>query len=405
MHTAAQSQARLAHVDALRGFALFGILVVNSQMIASPYYAHGLADPAFSGALDLAARWAVAFVFEAKFYLLFSFLFGYSFTLQMAAAERSQAAFAPRMRRRLAGLAVLGLAHALLFYPGDILLAYALLGLLLLAWRGLDPSRALRRALWIGGAAATAWLLLGLFALWAPWGAADDAPFVADAQGAIAAYGGGLRQTLLRNAQDWAGSVAWQLMLVQGPFVVAMFLVGHALGTRQALADPWRGPGRLRKWLGIALLPGLAGAFFYAGSGQPASDASWKVLGFAVGLLTAPLLSLAYACAFLLAWRTGPGQRMGAWLVPAGRMALSNYLLQSLLCALVFTGWGLGLAGAVPPPAVLGLALAIFAVQMPLSAWWLRGHAHGPIEWLLRALTLATWPHWRRPAGDEGARI
>ena len=118
---------RLAQVDALRGFALFGILVVNIGVFASPFYANGITDPTFSGAWDVAVRWLVAWLFETKFYLLFSFLFGYSFTLQMSAAERGGAAFGPRFLRRLVGLALLGLAHAVLFYQGDILLTYCLL--------------------------------------------------------------------------------------------------------------------------------------------------------------------------------------------------------------------------------------------------------------------------------------
>ena len=136
---AAAGPARLQQVDALRGFALFGILVVNIGVFASPYYGSGVVDPAFGRPLDLAASWVFGLLFETKFYLLFSFLFGYSFTLQMAAAERGQAAFLPRFLRRLAGLAALGAAHAVLFYHGDILLTYAILGLLLLCCRTLSP--------------------------------------------------------------------------------------------------------------------------------------------------------------------------------------------------------------------------------------------------------------------------
>ncbi|WP_425331188.1 DUF418 domain-containing protein, partial [Bordetella pertussis] len=144
--TAAQ---RLAHLDALRGFALFGILVVNIGVFASVYYGTGLPDPAFSRPLDQWVNVLVAVLFESKFYLLFSFLFGYSFTLQIDAAQRAGAAFAPRFLRRLAGLAVLGLAHAVLLYHGDILLTYAVLGALLLALRRTAPERALRWACWL----------------------------------------------------------------------------------------------------------------------------------------------------------------------------------------------------------------------------------------------------------------
>ncbi|WP_225784307.1 DUF418 domain-containing protein [Xenophilus sp. Marseille-Q4582] len=387
---------RLAHVDGLRGFALFGIFVVNSAMIASPYQALGLPDPAFDAPVDAAVRWFVACVFETKFYLLFSFLFGYSFTLQMTAAQRSGAAFAPRFLRRLVGLAVLGLAHAMLFYPGDILLAYALLGLPLLAWRRLDPGRALRRARWMGLLAVSLWLLLGLFILWLP-GTVDDATaYRTDAQAALAAYRSGWAGTVLQNTREWAGSIWWQLMLVQGPFVAVMFLVGYALGRREALADPWREPGRLRQLLLIGLLPGLAGAAFYATTALPSVPISWKLLGLAVGLATAPLLSLSYGAAFLLLWRSACGPCLAAWLAPAGRMALTHYLMQSVLCAFVFTGWGLRRVSAVPPLGVLVLVLLLFGLQLLLSRWWMQRHVHGPVEGLLRALTLARWPRWRR---------
>ncbi|WP_245439765.1 hypothetical protein [Aminobacter sp. MSH1] len=121
-------QERITNVDALRGFALFGILVVNITAFSSPYYGLGVADPAFAAPLDQAVRFIVAFLFETKFYLLFSFLFGYSFTLQMASAERAGEAFVPRLLRRQAGLWVIGLAHAVLLFHGDILTTYAVLG-------------------------------------------------------------------------------------------------------------------------------------------------------------------------------------------------------------------------------------------------------------------------------------
>lgn len=129
----------------------------------------------------------------------------------------------------------------------------------------------------------------------------------------------------------------------------------------------------------------------------------WETPGLAMDLFTAPLLSMSYAAALLLAMRTRPGAALARTLAPAGRMALSNYLMQSVVCAFLFTGWGLRLTGSVSPGAGLAIAVGIFLAQLPLSAWWLRRHAYGPVEWLLRALTVGAWPAWRRqrtpPAG------
>jgi uncharacterized protein len=108
---------RIADIDALRGFALFGILMVNITYLASAYRGTGLEDPGFDSPADRAVRFLLAMLFEAKSYLLFSFLFGYSFTLQMESAERGGARFAPRFLRRLAALFVLGAFHAVVSSP------------------------------------------------------------------------------------------------------------------------------------------------------------------------------------------------------------------------------------------------------------------------------------------------
>ena len=399
---------RLAQVDALRGFALFGILVVNIGVFASPFYTGGIHDPAFSRPLDHAVGWLVAWLFETKFYLLFSFLFGYSFTLQMTAAERSGAAFTPRFLRRLLGLAALGLAHALLFYQGDILLTYALLGLVLMACRAMDPGRALRRALWLIALVSLAWAVLGGLSLLDPAGTealsrAATEVAVADAYAAIDAYRGTVATTIARHWHELTTTIWATVVLVQGPFVFAMFLVGYALGRRQALADPWRQSRALWLLCALGALPGLAGSAAYATTALEATPRVWETLGLAVDLFTAPLLSMSYAAALLLAMRTRPGAGLARWLAPAGRMALTNYLMQSVVCAWLFTAWGLRLSGSVSPGTALLIAVTIFLVQLPLSAWWLRRHAYGPVEWFLRALTIAAWPAWRRVPADRAA--
>ncbi|CAB3906951.1 DUF418 domain-containing protein [Achromobacter animicus] len=387
---------RLAHVDALRGFALFGILVVNINVFAFPFYGGGVPDPVYSSPLDVTVRWLVAWLFETKFYLLFSFLFGYSFTLQMSAAERADAAFAPRFLRRLLGLAALGMAHAILFYQGDILVTYALLGLALLLCRRMDPGRALRVALWLIALASAVWGILGALSFLDPVPAGYALQYKADALASIEAYRGTVGTTIAQHIKELTEAIWFTVLFVQGPFVFAMFLAGYALGRRNALADPWRSRRALGLLCALCALPGLAGAAAYATSALPQARVMWELPGLAVGLFTAPLLSLSYGAAFLLALRTGPGERLGVWLAPAGRMALSNYLMQSVVCAFLFTAWGLRLFAAVTPLAAFLIAVAIFAAQLPLSAWWLRHHAYGPVEWFLRALTIGARPPWRR---------
>ena len=272
---------RLAQVDALRGFALFGILVVNIGVFASPFYGAGVPDPVYSRPVDLAVGWLIAWLFETKFYLLFSFLFGYSFTLQMAAAERGGAAFTPRFLRRLAGLAVLGGAHAVLFYQGDILVTYALLGLGLLLFRRMDPRRALRVSLWLIVLAATLWAVLGGLAFLDPLPADYAAQYHADALSAIEAYRGTIGTTIAQHVKELTEAVWFTVLVVQGPFVFAMF---HRPAWR------WRPPPRLpdhlapsrARWACCArwgLLPGagrLGGLMPLPGCLRPARPGSCR---------------------------------------------------------------------------------------------------------------------------------
>ncbi|MBV7485623.1 DUF418 domain-containing protein [Bordetella sp. BOR01] len=395
---------RLHDVDALRGFALLGILVVNIGVFASPYYGSSLTDPVFDRPLDHAVRWLVAFLFETKFYLLFSFLFGYSFTLQMAAAERAQAAFVPRFGRRVAGLAVLGLLHGLLLFQGDILLTYAVLGLVLLRWRDLAARRALRRAVLLVLACAGAWLLLGLLVAMTPTDTADAAGTAwqhAEIAAALAAYRGTIATTIAQHSLELRTTMLFALLTVQGPCALAMFLVGLAAGRHCALADTTAHAGLLRRLVWIGLPVGMAGAGLYATLSLLPMALDLSVLGLGIGLLTAPFLTAAYAAALLLALQTGRAAALGAALAPAGRMALSNYLLQSLVCAIVFKAYGGRLMGQLSPLAVLAIAAMLYAAQLALSAAWLRRHRYGPVEWALRALTYLQWPAWRTSAPNS----
>jgi uncharacterized protein len=380
-------------VDALRGFALMGILVVNIASFASTYYALGIPDPLGMSLPDHIASFVRAFAFETKFYLLFSFLFGYSFTLQMRAAERDGKPFVPRMVRRHLGLWVIGVAHAVLLYYGDILMAYAVLGAVLLM---------LRRRGDVFLACAAIGLVLLTSLLWARLGSMytqmdmQMAVQVAygDAAAALAAYRATPTLVVAQHVRDLS-QTWWMTVLVQAPEALAMFFLGFIAGRRGLLAHVeahrtllWR-----MLWWGLAI--GLPGALAYA-LPTVRLNAVREVQGLAVTLLTAPFLAAAYAAGMLLVFQSGRGRVLARVLAPAGRMALSNYLLQSLVCAWLFLAYGLRWIGTMGPLATFGVALAIFAGNLLLSAWWMRHFAYGPVEWLLRAFTYLQLPPLRR---------
>ncbi|MFB9684051.1 DUF418 domain-containing protein [Amycolatopsis plumensis] len=379
-------KTRVHDVDALRGFALLGIFIVNITFMASGYPGSLVTDPAFSSTFDDVVRGLSSVFVDMKFYLLFSFLFGYSFTLQVQAAARADAAFAPRMLRRIAGLFALGVLHIVLLYGGDILTTYAVVCLILFWMRGVRDRTALRVAAVVYGVVLFSALVSGLFldrSAFVPSGAEA----LANAERSTNALLGGWGDVIGEHL-DGLSLLVVQAVSLQGPAGLAMFLLGMVAGRRRLFALVRGDEPVLRRiqWLGFPI--GIAGGVVYALGGG-----NGNTLAVSASIATAPLLTAAYVATLLRVMHRAAFVRDA--LAPAGRIALTNYLAQALFGLLVFTGVGLGLAGTFSPLATTGLAVAFFAVQLAGSAWWLRRHRYGPAEWLLRWITNARRPAWR----------
>lgn len=389
--SAPPSGRRLAEVDILRGFALFGILITNAIVATTLWSVVGTRDKpvsVFDGTVDQVVRASVDALFTGRFYLLFAFLFGYSFTLQIAAAERAGVAPTRRLLRRCGALFGIGLLHVYFLWIGDILTLYAVLCLLLIALRKKKARTAI----------VTAIVLYTLWSVWAFLPGSDvgilglgeffDLPKLS------ADYTGGFADTF---AAQTAIAPIWLFLIwfSQGLPSLAMFLLGMTAGNRKLFEDP----ETLRRWSSRAMLIGF-------GLGVPISAMTFGQLMHwwdppllhGAQYLVAPAMTFAYLAAILRLARLPRTGRYLARLAPAGRMAATNYICQSVVLMIVYTGYGFALADDLPPLAVLGVALLTFAAQLAVSAWWLRGHAYGPVEWVLRAATYRTIPAWRRPA-------
>ncbi|MDQ2701375.1 MAG: DUF418 domain-containing protein [Pseudomonadota bacterium] len=385
---AAPAGNRLDILDALRGFALFGVLLANIL------YWCGFVLMTEAQRVDVFGAEAMAWqhrlhllLVDGKFYTLFSLLFGAGFAMQLARLSQRGHDGLRIYRRRVLVLLAIGLAHSWLVWDGDILVLYALLGLLLpLFHRWRD-----------------AWLLLaaGLLVFVVPFvgkalfAALGWAPHQALFAAGIAIGGAfGIEQTpeyvlTWVQREDWYAHVAW---LASGP----PFSWGLRL-------ESWRLP----KVLGIMLLGLWAGRRLAAGTLLGDRRLLWTVLlaGLAIGLPaslvyastpghhqdswasqvgTVPL-ALAYASAFVLAWPWA--RRWLGVLAAPGRMALTNYLAQSVVCSIAFLGVGLGWIGRVSFAEAYAFAVALFVVQAVVSRWWLARHAQGPMEALWRRWT------------------
>jgi len=387
--------SRVHDVDALRGFALLGIFVVNITFMASGYPGNLVVDPQFTSRLDEVVRGVSSVFVDMKFYVLFSFLFGYSFTLQMESAAAAGAAFEPRMLRRIAGLFLLGVLHIVFLYGGDVLTTYAVAGLVLFWMRGCADRTALRVAAALYGVVLVGLVSSGLFLdASAVLPSAEQAR--AAAEQSTAAMLGGWGEIIGRHL-DGLWLLILQALTLQGPTALAMFLLGLVAGRRKVLARVRGDEPILRRvqWIGFPV--GVAGGLAYTFGGG-----NGHTVAVAVSVATAPLLAAAYVATLLRLMHSPRTAWIRSALAPAGRIALTNYLGQSAIGLILFTGVGFGLAGRLSPLETMTLAAVIFAVQLWVSALWLRWYRYGPAEWLLRWVTIGRRPAWRAPLSPVG---
>ncbi|HJR74023.1 MAG TPA: DUF418 domain-containing protein [Luteimonas sp.] len=390
---------RAEWLDALRGFALLGILLAN----IAGFSGYAFSDPAGHANLPWnAADGVFAYLehalIEAKFYSLFSFLFGLGFAIQLHRAEARGGDLASVFRRRMAWLLAFGLAHAFLLWFGDILNFYALMGFALLLFRKCSARTLLKWSLFFLTAPIA--LYVGYLAFVALTHAPPTAP-PESAAGMSAIFdgyaNGGYAEVVRSNAQIYAYAWIRRIYRFQLLRIFGMFLLGAWAGKiglplmRDALRP------LLKRWLWLGLLAGLPLNFAFAalGGNDVLVPASAKgLLSITLGSVGIPLLSLGYAAAFALYWRRIRGS--GHPFVASGRMALTHYLSQSAVCVALFYGIGFGLFGKTSLAISLLMALAVYLFLALLCRAWLQRYPQGPMEALWRRLSYGTR---RAPAG------
>jgi uncharacterized protein len=397
---------RIDALDVLRGFALLGILLVNFEFFSRPIQAIVLGlDPALDG-LDRVVAIGTQVLAQGKFYSLFSLLFGMGFALMMMRADERGAGFFAVYLRRIAILLAIGLAHALFIWSGDILVTYALFGLVMLLFFRRTPVRRLPK--WAIGFMLLPVLLTWLLALAVagdPGGEAvagfaeEEVRLLANlAVAEQALRGGSFAEVTAVRADDLAFMIS--SLLFFGVGILGYFLLGAWFLRSGVIADGASHLGFHRRLAPVGLAGGLAlsalGTWLMLGENflVPTFRMAQAHTVMTAGNL---LLMLGYLSTLVLLLQREPWRARLRWLAPAGRMALTNYLTQSLFWTWVFYGYGLGLYGQVPRWAMPLLALAFFALQVQASHWWLGRYRFGPAEWLWRTLTYLRWQPMRRP--------
>lgn len=381
---------RIGLIDGLRGFALAGVLLANLTTFTLYYFLpDGAALSLPSANVNRLLEPLYGIVVSNKFLTMFSLLFGVGFSLHLQRTAGDRAGMR-RYFRRLCVLLAIGLLHAV-FWWGDILREYALIGLLLILLRRVSV-----RSLAITG------LVLGLVVhplvlAFLPWPlpiASHDDAFAA----ALAAF----------SSHDWSTAVHgnivfdhWWLRSRSGLvfWIAACLMLGAAAGRHGLLDAPARHSVFWRRALTWALPAGLAMSAFatFVDYGHVAMLAEWmptlpgRFAGKFMHDAATLLLAVGYMALFRALFDARGALRGLAWaphtLVPVGRMALTNYLMHSLLGIVVFYGAGLGIGARHGYPGVIIAWALLFGFQIVFSRWWLERYRFGPCEWAWRSLT------------------
>jgi uncharacterized protein len=387
-HVSVLASANERHelIDALRGFALAGVLMVNLASLTLyeflPETARATLPTAiFDGVAVRGMEWLV----NGKSITLFSLLFGLGFALQLERAEARGADGLPRYVRRLLVLAGMGLVHGYFIWWGDILLTYAVVGLLMVPIR-----HASDRVLLTSGLVITL-----LPPLLSPWIRAwlPELPRQPEVYaGALRAFSSASWPDTLRGnvrVANWARVSNWPLVF----FVLGRFLLGYWAGRRGLLQHPERHQVLLLRVFGWSLALGIAVTWLSfvqtaLRASHPLLDREAGKLVIRVLLRVGPLaLGVAYATGFALLFLRPAWKECLRVLAPVGRMALTHYLTQSVLGVAFFYGIGVGIGPHWGVAGWWGAWAVIFTSQLFVSHFWLARFRYGPMEWLWRWLT------------------
>jgi uncharacterized protein len=410
--TPTSARERIDVIDILRGLALFGILTANMRGFSAPAQVYFNVDALFKGQLDTIVQEWVYILFQGKFITLFSFLFGLGFAVQMdRARERGKSvSFYPR---RLFVLLLFGLIHSWFIWWGDILVGYALTGFVLFFFRNAKQRTI---ATWAIVLFCVPLLRQIGFFIWNNFvhtpvpnagggGGHGDAELQQAIQHAIALYrDGAFWPRVQQRFWDWA-SFASHLHFTIATFTLPRFLAGlwawrtGVFRNLEAFAPKLK---RIWIWsfaLGV-FCDAVAGTIFHLMGNGRKFPPGVGLIASILNQFAAPIMSVFYGTSVLLACRSSVWKARLTPFGAVGRMALTNYILQSILCTYFFR-WT-KLYGVAGPAFDIIPTIILYSLQVAFSVWWLRNFHFGPLEWLWRALTYGVKPPMRKPVMNAG---
>lgn len=393
-----KTSKRYVILDALRGFAILGICAANyPEFSLYTFQSKEITDAMPTADIDRVLRFILYFLVDGKFYTLFSLLFGIGFSIIISNAARKGVNGFRIFYRRMALLTLIGFLHLMFIWSGDILMLYALLGMCLPLLRNVSDRGLLRTA------AFFLLLPIAVDAVTQVLGVSLSVPAVREQWRYCDRYGITEENFgyWLRDATSYGDMFKF---LIQGAWVrvqefvdgnryfkvFGLFVLGFYIGRNRMYADLAARKPLLRHVTTIGLAAGLPLSLLYAWScmnGHPLGNA----VHTAIYTVSVYPLGLAYMCGMCLIYLRHKDLAVWRRLAYPGRMALTNYIGQSVIGALLFYGIGLGLGASFGLVQTELVVAGVYLFQTAFSRVWLRFFRFGPLEWIWRMLTYGRW--------------
>jgi len=395
---------RLQVIDVIRGIAILGILLINITSFSSPENITYFEDSLYPDLMNQIVIWFMNIFIEGKFYSIFSFLFGLGMAAQYERLKARNIKFTPYFSRRLLVLLGIGLLHDIFLWHGQILIDYAILGFILLAFQNRKQKTIIR---WIIGLFVVPVMLA--FVVITVKELTEDNPAQTiqqeemdkklekhqlDFDEQIEKYQTGTYLDQFQNRINKLSSTLGTLLGL-GWYLLGMFLIGVWSWRKGVFKDIQNHKRLLKRGLWLGLLIGILFISIYLiiqlnAGGNPSQ---WEKLLSGISKIVYGNLavSIFYLCAFTLFINKFKKSKFIEALVAVGKTALSNYLFQTIICTTLFYSYGFALYGKTGPALNLLIVIVVFSFQLILSYWWIKFYRFGPVEWIWRSLTYKKW--------------
>jgi uncharacterized protein len=399
---------RIDLVDSLRGFAIFGILMVNMPAFFKPAVELIMLPSFGNSTMEILSNGFIYFFFTGKFFVLFSLLFGFGFYIFLHKDGEVSKQNISLFRKRLFWLLIIAIAHIALLWEGDILFYYALFGFLLILFRKSSTKKII---IWMLVFLLIPIVFVGLISMLPQFLASNPEALQAMEKGsqeqlaatqdlvqrAYQVYNSGSYSEVIQmNIEQW-------LFLLSGiiifyPTCMVMFLMGLLIGRSGFFTRTKEYEQQLKKVFWLTLPFGVflnLGLLLSLANANPASLDHWAFIGRTTGILGGIVMMCTYVSGFILLYNRGMFAGLFSGFSAVGRMALTNYISHSLIALLLFRLGFFGLFGELEVWKGILLVLAIFSFQISFSKWWLSKYRFGPLEWLWRTLTYGKIPAFK----------